>query len=260
MVCDAWAQSSQPPPPTPLVSGQEKEEEPAIGNQDATPYQRGTKDAPVFIKKIQSEYENKQAANEAREKEDSATNERVLRWANVVIAGFTIVLAFISGLMWWTGRDAARRQLRAYVHVELVEAYCAPGGNTVIRVILRNSGQTPAYDMTAWVGTAVEDYGLKKPLADPHPSMTLSRGILPSNSVTPFSLTVIHGQIDEGTISDIEMRQKALYAYGEIRYTDAFKRPRITKYRFFLIGKLRREDGEPVPMSPYEDDEGNKAT
>src|SRR5258706_6905725 len=78
------------------------------------------------------------------------------------IAAFTVILAFATAFLWGATRqlvkgadDTAKRQLRAYVFVDSVNvANVVEGsGPPESRVIIKNFGQTPAYQVTCvdWI-------------------------------------------------------------------------------------------------------------
>lgn len=154
-------------------------------------------------------------------------------YGEAVIAVFTIVLAFATGLLWKATRDLVRgsektaeRQLRAYViigesDIRLVEKHTL---QTFIH--LHNFGQTPAYDVQNWV-----DMRIGKPDSPPFAQrlpFQQSTLIGPGGDyiIAPDRISIsleVPDQIRTGT--------KVIFIWGEVLYRDAFGKRWI--YRFF---------------------------
>lgn len=146
----------------------------------------------------------------------------------------------------------AERQLRAYVGVadDKVEMI-SPGFEPMVSLEIKNFGQTPAYNVTVWTEISVMEPATAvfedKSAAEPG-----RRVLNPGTTMTVVSTK------DEALTEDEFGRAKAdtarLYCFGTIRFTDAFRRPRIAKFRFETRG------GRIVAMERLTlSDEGNEA-
>jgi hypothetical protein len=114
------------------------------------------------------------------------------------------------------------------------------------RVVIQNSGQTPAYRLSHVDRFALEGFPLKGPLPEPIASKNFTRTHLgpgrKANKIgaAPAPLTAsIVDKLKDGTA--------AIYAYGIIDFVDAFKKPRRVKYRYMTGGNVGfQSDGKLV--------------
>ncbi|MGO9265957.1 MAG: hypothetical protein ACLQBA_13940 [Candidatus Binataceae bacterium] len=132
-------------------------------------------------------------------------------------------------------RELAEMELRAYVHVSSGEILNYDNmASRKARITIRNFGQTPAYNVTFWLNTWVEEFPLKIILPPPPDDFPMSREIMAPGRVStnevPVVATIpcIEGHLQLGAI--------AIFAYGEIRYRDAFNIERFTKFRLVCRG------------------------
>ena len=157
----------------------------------------------------------------------------------------------------------AKRQLRAYVCVS--SGYLKFPDPALPRAIImvKNCGQTPAYDVKGWCGCVWDKYPSSKkiepgdktinsPVSVLGPDIPVSWGTTPGDRL-PQELWP-----DKGTI------KCTLYVTGEITYRDAFGDPHYTRYRLLYGGPNHRpqiiteSDGsERWTLAP--DTEGNEA-
>lgn len=159
-------------------------------------------------------------------------------------------------------RDTAVRQLRAYVCVASGIVRFKIPTVPVAEIHIKNYGQTPAYDVRMWIGTAIAAYPLKETLPTPKEGFQMATVILAPNE-KPHVLKHPHTGIPSELLLMIGLREFTLYIYGEIRYKDAFGLERLTKYRYLYggAGPLNKtvEDGTPCRLI-QPDIEGNEAT
>jgi hypothetical protein len=157
--------------------------------------------------------------------------------------------------------DTARRELRAYVGV--IEGYVenlVPGAIPRAVVLIKNSGQTPAYKVAATTTCAAGRFPPDRTFdVNPPENADFRSPINPGEGYTVFS--PIGKQITAQQIELIEAGEGAIWAFGAIRYMDAFDEPRVTTFRLILIG----EDGSLNERRPgkyvmTEDKDGNDAT
>jgi hypothetical protein len=157
----------------------------------------------------------------------------------------------IAILIWQTviSRGTNERQLRAYVVTEsgsivnIAEPEITPGQSTptaarithpswgpVAVVQIKNTGQTPAFRVEHWGNICFKEY----PLVSTLPSEPT--GLRPMFSIVGpgISITKLLRLGPRLTLEETEKLRAgtgAIYVYGTIRYEDAFKKPRLTKYR-----------------------------
>jgi hypothetical protein len=139
--------------------------------------------------------------------------------------------------------NIAERQLRAYVTVDGA-AISKFGGKEPpeFQVILKNTGQTPAYEIKGFTGVFMGDFPYRQTFptvggVQSFPSVlgagSIMRGIVP----TARSLS-------DAEIAAIKDGTGAIYGFGGVSYKDAFGDSHLTKYRFFFGGTAgARPDG-----------------
>jgi hypothetical protein len=132
-------------------------------------------------------------------------------------------------------KDTTQRQLRAYV--------CISGGTIkfdrkdapVVHVEYKNSGQTPAYDVCGWHHIWITGYPLTEELPEPPKSFTTSQSIIPPGGHA-FILIPKDPPVPAQSVHLLGTPEGTIYIYGEIRYRDAFRVNRFTKYRLMYGG------------------------
>jgi hypothetical protein len=148
--------------------------------------------------------------------------------------------------------ETAKRQLRAYVSVVTAEILDVTTGFTPrAHLIFKNSGQTPAYDLTAIIGIAIGDsWDTLTPPASQPIAITitsLAADAKASQYVSaprPLVLGEREALIDGSA---------TLWVYGKMRYRDTFNIERATEYRFQIGGGVGIQDNQ-LAISP----EGNR--
>jgi hypothetical protein len=156
-----------------------------------------------------------------------------------------------------TMADTAERQLRAYIRAEAVnEEPQATPVSRIVHVQLKNSGQTPAYNVRCWAGGAVMG---KNPTFEKPPADILD----PPFVIHPGGIHTIGIEMEANT--DANWRIKAgevIYVWGEVRYEDAIRgKTRKTGFRlyFHAYGVFNsQKDIETMCIWRYAD-EGNYA-
>jgi hypothetical protein len=169
-------------------------------------------------------------------------------FATVAIAWFTFILKRSTDKLWDAGErqlahseDTARRQLRAYIAAPVQSEVRHFPLRTLSILGFKNSGQTPAHDVSVWATSAVAVYPLEeRPTA---PARTVGEGasvgvVGPSE---PF-----HCEFDpEAPVTKDEWEQVvagkcAFFLYGELSYRDAFGKQHLTTFCRFYRGDAAR--------------------
>ena len=172
-------------------------------------------------------------------------------------------LLFLATLGFWFAtwrlvkgaEQTAERQLRAYVHVvsSTVSNLTAGNGNVVFTMVIKNSGQTPAY---ATSFAASVDFALASDEAPilPTPTFESLRNIMLGPG-SQHTVTVNRAAYSQNEIADLTATN-ALYVHGIVQYVDAFNERRFTKFCLAKGGSAK------YPLSGsdlYAANEGNKA-
>jgi hypothetical protein len=118
-------------------------------------------------------------------------------------------------------------------------------------IVIKNSGQTPAYRLSTATVVTVRDFPLQGDLQVP--AMPDNHTVLPPNG--SYALSVVLAQsLTVDQLKSIQKGTQAIYAFGEVSYVDAFGECRMTRYRFYYTG-AGADVGNRVGMTYL--DEGN---
>jgi hypothetical protein len=176
----------------------------------------------------------------------------------------TVFLTLVTGGLVWIGHQqiaTSRAQLRAYVSVSsaLITNVADGSGMLEAQVVIKNGGQTPAYDVINVSGFAAERYP-----PPPTPNLIISDRQFSAPGRTRESLGPGANSISitpAGRLFTVPEKASLasgtgiIYVYGEIRYRDAFGRGHWTKYRLMMGGPVGVRGGQLVAC-----EEGNEAT
>jgi hypothetical protein len=126
-------------------------------------------------------------------------------------------------------KETAERQLRAYVFPMDGRIHMAQNGQNSIQIVIKNSGQTVAFNCTSCMGAGVFAF----PIPENLPTVTAEMG-KSDFFLAPGAKTELGGELRYITpieAVDIQGGTKGIYAVGAIRYTDAFRLPRFVNFR-----------------------------
>ncbi|MER9890035.1 hypothetical protein NKJ48_31115 [Mesorhizobium sp. M0114] len=153
-------------------------------------------------------------------------------------------------------QKSAEQQLRAYVLAAESGIEFPFDNDPVAHVVIKNFGQTPAYDVRSWIHIWVEEFPLPAALPGPPPDdFPMSQTVCGPGFHTEF----VHKRenpLNPISIKMINDETAAIYVYGAIKYRDCFGVERGTSYLRFFRGKFVA--GDTKQMSSYPD--GNEAT
>jgi hypothetical protein len=187
---------------------------------------------------------------------EHADHDNIVAFGTLAIAAFTFILYRATAKLWEASERqlahlevTAERQLRAYVFVTSSEVTNVAEGDGIpeAHVVIKNTGQTPAYDLVNVTGIAANRYppppGLiltvpEEELSEGRTKMSLGPGdVSLSNTSAGRSLTAEQrASVADGT--------GVVYVYGELRYRDAFGVQRWTKYRLMVGGPAGVRGGQ----------------
>lgn len=181
-----------------------------------------------------------------------------------LIAFFTMVLAVVTTLLWTStdklAKDSNRQievaeksakaaelsantaqksiemmQMQTRAHVNFSEGDVNhPGGSPpTITLVIKNTGNTPAYNLTWKAKFSLCDYG-QPPILDD--GIDPSKNVVPSDGTLFYTYTLPNWNNE----SDDKLRSgvSVIYAIGEIRYKDAYGKDRFTHYRLISGGRF----------------------
>jgi hypothetical protein len=179
-------------------------------------------------------------------------------WSHDPVTVFTAIMAFFTfvialAAVWQSAiaRATARRQLRAYLFIEsagimnvadplvpVPEGQQPPQGairwrdsGPITLLTVKNSGQTPAFDVIHFGNIHFQAYPLTKPLPSfPAPDQNMTKFMIGPGGISTKNL-VMPNLLTPEQVADLRASRAAIYVYGRIEYRDAFGRKRFTSYR-----------------------------
>jgi hypothetical protein len=151
-------------------------------------------------------------------------------------------------------------QMRAYVYVAEITVFNVAnpiqGENEIILptgaeithpklgpsvlIQIRNTGNTPAYDLIHWAQLSFREYPLKSPLSGAPDLKLATKMPLAPGVITTKTYKLPHPLTDT-EIAQLRAGTFAIYLYGGITYEDIFGRRRFTNFRYFhneLSGRI----------------------
>jgi hypothetical protein len=165
-------------------------------------------------------------------------------WAGIVVLITQTIAA----------KNTAQRQLRAYLFLQttdilegsmLTPPSPARTNFPFVHASIKNSGQTPAYEIISWLQIAITGPSNENTLVLPLPMQRVS-----ANNLGPASMFTkglwFDRPLTAPEIADIATGARAIYAYGRIEYTDAFAVRRFTNFRLKYNGPF-----PPLPNSVF---------
>jgi hypothetical protein len=199
-----------------------------------------------------------------REKEDLEAQQEMALWAKamffatlisaVVSVGATVLLyltlkqsrraTFAALRAAVAGRQSVRvanqsaeKQLRAYINI--IDAAASwkeePPDVTMkivrVQVNFRNSGSTPAHNVTSWM--VARNMWVSAPDFTAEIETT-SMGVQGPGGIDHLECLHQAEDVNRGVVAGWKSGSKSLFVFGEIRYTDAFGNPRLTSFRLVM--------------------------
>ena len=163
-------------------------------------------------------------------------NAAITALATVLLAVITLALAYIARMQYVT----THAQLRAYVLVESTGILGVQnGGSPIAQVGVKNSGQTPAYNVTA--NLSVLRFS-RYDAADTLPALPTIKEKVSGDIISPGGVRTFMSRnpdiiLNKESVKQIYDGTHALFAYGEIFYMDSFGKKQTTTFRLYCGGK-----------------------
>jgi hypothetical protein len=143
----------------------------------------------------------------------------------------------------WDQARSSRSQLRAWVSVD--SATVADGTNIVpentpkigfagTAIVIKNSGQTPAFRVVHWGAldvTKIDNPSLQSQIAD----KTSTSSNIPAGGATNKAFWM-DTKLSDSQLLGIRAGTIGVFVHGTISYRDIFDEPRTTKYRMYWSG------------------------
>ncbi|HEY9686321.1 MAG TPA: hypothetical protein V6C52_05035 [Coleofasciculaceae cyanobacterium] len=175
-------------------------------------------------------------------------------WVNICL----LIVSLIGNVLMFAialrqadiAEDTAHHQLRAYAGIDQVKINnFHTRGIRVVSLGLKNSGQTPAYDVRGWAKMAVRKYPSSiAELGDPE-NILLSKFTLESGETVWMSLS--HDDYTDGERAEILAGTKALYVYGEVAYKDIYNQQHRSTFNLLQGGTPGINNGEALAEAGF---------
>jgi hypothetical protein len=189
---------------------------------------------------------------------EPSTLERLLNKALddplTMLTGVLAICAFLS--VWLVlfqlldARRFSKRQLRAYVFVAEVEIIGIGTDAVRAAVTIRNTGQTPAYDVTVSTAANADVTTFSPTPVGPDSS----RFVLGPDGLGRRDIS-LHSIIGTpSALAAITNGNSALYVWGEILYRDAFGKRRHTRFRHMNRGVANWPSDNKMTVCPKGND------
>jgi hypothetical protein len=231
-------------------SGQSKRQPPREDSKAAqqanTPDNRGTEQSPVIVKILPTEQKPETIESSGQEKwfYGWSLSDKI-----AVIASLIAFLQFLALIaIVHVVRRTGQRQVRAYIIAGATDIIMQGPEDAVsisVRITIRNTGQTPAHDVSIVAKTDLLEHPIKLPF-----DFALERGADSSRSVLGAGRDAESTSPAERPFNADEMTRarnregsSRIYTWGSVSYRDVFGRKH---YTHFCSSLLFEEVGKPI--------------
>ena len=175
------------------------------------------------------------------------------KWTAIGTGMLAIGTLGLAGIALWQRfdlKETAERQLRAYVSIRpdrsLAKVTLEDMHTTGFRFLIVNDGKTPAYNVRHEI--AIGGWIDEPEFKDTEFPDNGSKFVLNPDAISEINISrkTAFSDTEKALIRDKKLK---IYIWGEIRYLDAFNKPRWTKFRW-------RQDGNALHWT----EEGNEAS
>lgn len=257
-------ESSDSPPQTPPIKAEQKAERPVNDKKQSEPETKvlnGTAEISTQSAQDKSHQEAHQTGEESSE--FTTIFSRRLKITDLLLVFFTAGLFVATIFLWLATRDLvedakhnAERQLRAYVSpvsgMILDLDFQKPTAEMFsVRIVFKNSGQTPAYDFTSGGDITLARFPLNEVLK----RSDFKNGRTIIGPGVEFNANAKAHALTMNDWNALLSGQGALFIHGDYSYRDAFGENRKGTFRYYFGGP----DGLRVDRALTVDSEGNEA-
>jgi hypothetical protein len=227
----ACAQSQQPSPSAGETSKPPQSQSPTDQGKPTTDT-RGTETNPLIVRSVRSKDE---ADADAADHLDKSTTD----WWMKIFAGAAAFGVFIQAAIFWRMIGVTQRQLRGYISLEM-DAEMRPvfnQGRTVIPLMMRNRGQTPAHHVHQWITVAVLPEPFPTPTPQPKKTSFTYVSLSPGQAIPVFA--VFERTVTDAEAVELMNGKSSMFIWGTIFYRDVFaqrfwQRQKRTEFRLML--------------------------
>ncbi|MBX7500266.1 hypothetical protein K3181_02255 [Qipengyuania sp. YG27] len=193
------------------------------------------------------------AATAAREAADWLPFQAKIGTIEAIGILLSLIISTLSALAAFralsSSRNAEERQNRAYVFPDQIQVSSrnAPGVKASLRgipmaaLVIKNSGQTPAYNLVHWTGFELIPVEDEASLTVPKLER-VSANTLPPGGVNHKPVFMDRRLTNEEKKS-VRRGAMGLFVYGRIEFEDAFGIERFTNYRLVYTGQWPPPEG-----------------
>jgi len=171
---------------------------------------------------------DKKSADASEKKSEDTKINRMLMYFTGVLAVVAVLQLATFIYQIHTAKDAAEKELRAYVFPSSVARF-RENGVLKLKVVFTNSGKTPAHACISWVFEGIAA-GINKPVFPTVPP----KGTHSIYFIAPGGTTEVFDDALPTSAEEYEFIRngiRSLYLCGEIKYRDVFNNHRTTKFR-----------------------------
>ena len=187
-------------------------------------------------------------------------SNRLTRLSLQLSIGALIFTIIGTGLLIWTfweTRETARRELRAYLAVEIAGAVyqeTTKGIRFEAKPSLVNRGQTPAYNINYRARADILPYPIPKRMPLPEPEKLREYAAFLARD-QGFGLSAfITNMIDDNRVKSVMFSEKSrLCVWGTIEYRDIFGREHYTNFFHSHYWFRDEKSGQYIPLGNYEE-------
>lgn len=221
------------------------------GKQNSEPNQTPANTGVPAVPQIAPPQRQGEATQISNHRDQKATTD----WWLMIFTGVLALVAVLQllSLVWQVSstKTATEKQLRAYVLPTTARRFRRDGKMT-LKIEFTNAGRTPALACTV---RTVEEFPARDAVPNFElPSSSQEQSIFNLAPGHSYDLDVASAEPPAEVQEFLRTAIRALYVYGDIRYTDAFDRGHVTRFRYICNGR-NFELGIFTPC-----DEGNEAT
>ncbi len=236
--------------PTPPIATDKPKTQNANPQKKPSSEQRGTEQAPLIIKILPSPSDEKPTESTANEQQGHPADWWWDRSPEILLAIATFGLWIATRQLVRGSENTARRQLRAYVGIHVASLTQPLLGTIRVRIEVKNTGHTPAYNVRTWSFLGIFD-----PPPEVPKFITGEKTDIYSMIGSGAVIELHDGRegLKHDVINGITNGTKPIYFWGEIRYQDVFAIERRTIFR--LRARLQPRENWYFDTTP----EGNEA-
>jgi len=165
--------------------------------------------------------------------------------ATIAIARYTYTLKRSTDRLWDAGerqlshlKESAQQQLGAYLGVSEGHIVSHDGGNTfVVEISIKNSGQTPAYQVTHCIDADVRDRLSRAAEPFPLPAKRPQEWVMAPGATWKLAKDIaIGGPSGASSVA----KQRDIFTWGRVDYFDVFDKPQYLLFRFRSNEQVKR--------------------